>query len=77
MGEGEDGGEKATNVHLPVTDQAEDSGRRKIVVMVIASSVKDRLSMLSLSLCRHRGVANLILVIFNAYCLKTDLVFTW
>ena len=39
MGEGEEGGRKATEVHKQVTDGAEDSGRWQIVVTVVASGV--------------------------------------
>ena len=54
-----------------MTDGAEDSGRRHIVVTVIASGVNDGPGVLSLRLCMLRGVGHLILTIFNAYCLKT------
>ena len=71
VGEGEDGGEKVTEVHLPVTDGAEDSGRRQIiVVMVIASAVKGRPEVLSPRLCMRRGVANLKLTILNTFSIK-------
>ena len=41
MGEGEKGGRKATEVTRKVTDGPEDSGRRQIMVTVVASSIND------------------------------------
>ena len=41
VGEGKEGGGKATEVHKKVMDGAEDSGRRQIVVTVIANGVND------------------------------------
>ena len=37
MNEGEEGEGKATEVHKQVTDGAEDTGRWKIVVMMVVS----------------------------------------
>ena len=43
MGEEEEGGGKATEIHKQVTDGAEHSGRRQIhvVVIIVASGVND------------------------------------